>query len=154
MDDLETDLPTRALVELARAFLHAYGNPGALTEQRIAELAPLFDILVEHNRPEDIHMLRVYVISAFEANSRLRDLILQSISKEAMMKMMPYEQELIAKGEVKERAKSVLGVLEHRAITISTAVRERVLSTGDASLLQHWFDRAFSIASGEDLLEG
>lgn len=158
MDDLETDLPTRALVELARAFLHAYGNPSSLTEQRLAELAPLFDVLLDHDRPGDVHILRVYVISAFDADPPLRDRILQAISEEAMRKLMPYEQDLIdkgeAKGEVKERARSVLGVLEHRAIAISTAVRERVLSTSDASLLQRWFDRAFSVASGEELVEG
>jgi hypothetical protein len=99
-------------------------------------------------------MLWVYVISAFETDSPLRDRILQAISKEAMKGAMTYEQDLIAKGEVKERARSVLGVLEHRAIAISTAVRERVLSTGDALLLQRWFDQAFSVSSGEELLEG
>jgi hypothetical protein len=161
MDDLETDLPTRALVELARAFLHAYKNPASLTEQRIAELAPLFDILLEHNRPQDVRMLWVYVISAFEADSPLRAMIQRAMSKEAMKEAMTIEQDLLAKGEAVGRAKgevtgwakSVLGVLEHRAIVLPATMRERVLSTEDASLLQRWFDRAFSVVSAEELFE-
>lgn len=157
MDDLETDLPTRALVELARAFLHAYENPGVITEQRIAELAPLFDILLEQGNPEDIEMLWVYVNSAFAADSPLRALILQAVSKTAKEEVMGIEDQwacVRAEGEAKGRAKSLLGVLEHRAITISAAVRERVLATRDPSVLQRWFDRAFSVTSAEELVDG
>jgi hypothetical protein len=132
---------------------HAYKNPGALTDQRIAELAPLFDILLEQERPEDVRMLWVYVINAFEADSPLRDVILQAVSKGAKEKIMTIEQRIRAEGEAVGRAKSVLGVLEHRTIAISAAVREHVLSTRDALLLQRWFDRAFSVGSGEDLFE-
>jgi hypothetical protein len=151
MDDLETPLVTRALVEIARALLHAYRNPGALTEQRIAELAPLFDILLEHNRPEDVHVLWVYVVSAFEADSPLRALILQAVSKKAKEEYMTIEEDLLAKGEAKGQAKSLLRVLERRAIAISTAMRERVLSTQDDSLLQRWLDRALSVATADEV---
>lgn len=157
MDDLETPLATRALVEIARALLHAYKNPGALTEQRIAELAPLFDILLEHNKPEDVRVVWVYVISAFEADSPLRAVILQAVSKRAKEEYMTIEEDLLAKGRAEGEAlglaKSLLRVLERRAITTSAAVRERVLSTHDDSLLQRWFDRAFSVTAGDELFE-
>lgn len=160
MDDLETDLPTRALVELTRALLHAYDNPGTLTEQRIAELAPLFDVLLEHGRPEDVRMLWVYVISAFEADSPLRAVILQAISKITQEEVMGIEDlldcvraESEAKGRAMGEATSLLGVLQHRTIAVSEATRERVLATRDPSLLQRWFERAFSVTSAEELFE-
>jgi hypothetical protein len=88
---------------------------------------------------------------------RMEAMIQRAMSKEAMKEAMTIEQDLLAKGramgEVMERAKSVLGVLEHRAIALPASMRERVLSTEDASLLQRWFDRAFSIVSAEELFE-
>lgn len=153
MGDLETPLPSRAFLELARAFLYAYKNPEAVTDQRIAELAPLFEILLEHNRPGDVRMLWVYVISAFEADSPLRRLILQAVGHRAKEEYMTIEEDLLARGEAKGLATSLLRVLERRAIATSAAVRERVLATRDPSLLQRWFDRAFSIASADELFE-
>jgi Putative transposase, YhgA-like len=161
MDDLQAPLPIRALVEIARTLLHAYRNPEALTDPRIADLAPLFDILLEHNRPEDVRALWVYVISAFEASSPLRALIVQSVSKEAREMYITIEDELLAKGEAKGKAKgetkgraqSLLGVLEHRAVIIPPPVRERVLATEDDSLLLRWFERAFTIAAADELFE-
>ena len=152
MGDTETPLPTRALVEITRALLHAYKNPDALTEQRIAELAPLFDILVQ-SHPDDVRMLWVYVVSAFETGSPLRAMILKAVSKQTKEEYMTYADELLAQGEARGLAKSLLRVLERRAITISEAVRERVLATRDGSLLQRWFDRAFSVASADELFE-
>jgi hypothetical protein len=98
-------------------------------------------------------MLWVYVISAFEADSPLRGLIVQAVSKRAKEEYMTIEEDLLAQGEAKGRAESLLGVLEHRAIAVPVAMRERVLSTQDASLLQRWFDRAFSVMSAEELFE-
>lgn len=63
------------------------------------------------------------------------------------------EDELLARGEAKGRAESLLDVLEHRAITVPTAVRERVLSTQNESQLRRWFDRAFTIAAADELFE-
>jgi hypothetical protein len=45
--DRKASAAIRALVELARAFLHAYENPGSLTPTRLAELAPLVDVLLK-----------------------------------------------------------------------------------------------------------
>lgn len=57
LDDPVAPLGFRALVELARAFLHAYKNPGSLTDERIEELAPLFDIVLDYFGPDDIQAL-------------------------------------------------------------------------------------------------
>jgi hypothetical protein len=155
MDDPEVDLPTRAFVELARAFMYAYKNPGALTDARLAELAPLFDVLLEHNRPRDIRTIWVYVISAFEADSPLRSLISNAVSKEVKEEFMTIKDEWLAEGraegESKGVAKSLLWVLEGRAIAISEAMRERVLATRDESLLRHWVDRAVSMATAAEV---
>jgi hypothetical protein len=100
-------------------------------------------------------MLWAYVVSAFEADSPLRDLILQAVSKETKAEFMTIEKDLIAKGraegEVIGEAKSLLRLLENRAIAISAAMRERVLSTRDESLLLRWFDRAVSMATADEV---
>jgi AcrR family transcriptional regulator len=132
-------------------------RPGTLrpSSARIAEIAPLFDVLLEHNRPWDIRTLWVYVISAFEADSPLRSLISNAVSKEVKEEFMTIKDEWLAEGraegEAKGVAKSLLWLLESRAIAISEAVRERVLATRDESLLRHWFDRATSRATAEEV---
>jgi hypothetical protein len=155
MGDTEVELPTRAFMELARAFLHAYKNPDALTEARIAELAPLFDVLLEHKRPGDVRTLWVYVISAFEADSPLRRLILNAVSKEVKEEFMTIKDAWLAEGRAEGEAtgvaKSLLRLLESRAIAISEAMREHVLATRDESLLLRWFDRAVSMATAEEV---
>jgi hypothetical protein len=141
--------------------LHAYKNPGALTEARIAELAPLFDVLLEHKRPGDVRTLWVYVISAFEADSPLRRLILNAVSKEVKEEFMTIKDAWLAEGRAEGEAtgvaKSLLRLLESRAIAISEAMREHVLATRDESLLLRWFDRAVSMATADEVfapLEG
>lgn len=151
MDDLTVDLPTRAFVELARALMHGYKNPGALTEARIAKLAPLFDVLLEHSRPGDVRTLWVYVISAFESDSPLRSLIVNAVSKQVKEEFMTIKDEWLAEGRAEGEAKSLLWVLESRAIAISEATRERVLATRDESLLRRWVDRAISKATAEEV---
>lgn len=68
---------------------------------------------------------------------------------------------LLAEGEQKGRAagraaglaRAVLGVLEHRALSIPQSVRERVSSALDEHQLQRWFDRAFTAVSVEDIFD-
>jgi predicted transposase YdaD len=159
MGDTTVDLPTRAFVELARAFMHGYENAGALTKARLRELAPLFDILLEHKRPGDIRTLWVYVIGAYEEGSPLRDLITNAVSKEVKEEFMTIKDAWIAegrtegeaKGRTEGQAKLLLRLLESRAILISEAIRARVLDTRDESLLLRWFDRALSMATAEEV---
>lgn len=66
---------------------------------------------------------------------------------------MTIEEDLLAKGEVIGQAKSLLLLLESRAIAISAAMRERVLSTRDESLLTRWFRRAVSMTTAEEVFE-
>jgi hypothetical protein len=152
---------TRALVELARALLHAYRNPSSLTKQRMAMLAPQFDILLECKRPDDVVALWVYVISVFEADSPLRDLIVKSVSKPVREMYMTIKDQLLAEGQkigeargrALGKAQALLGVLEHRGLSISGAVRKRVLGSRDEIQLQRWIERAFTVASAEELFE-
>jgi predicted transposase YdaD len=171
LGDRKAPPATRALVELARALLHAYKNPRSVTRHRVAELAQQVDVLLKHKRPDDVAALWVYVISVFEASSPLRAMLVKSISQPAREMYMTIEEELLArgqrigkkigeaKGEVRGRAlgkaegkaEAVLGVLEHREVPVSAAVRERVLAARDELELQQWFERAFTVASAEAL---
>jgi hypothetical protein len=96
--DRKAPAAVRALVELARAFLHAYENPGSLTPERLAELAPLVDVLLKHDRPDDVEALWVYAISVFDPDSPLHDMITKAISKPAREMYMTLKNELIARG--------------------------------------------------------
>jgi hypothetical protein len=155
----------RALVELARAFLHAHRNPSSLTRKRLATHAPLVGVLLEHGRPDDVHALWVYVLSVFEAGSPLHAMIMKSVGTPAREMYMTLREELLASGqkigqkigEARGRAigtaQAVLGVLEHRKVPVSASVRRRILATRDEAALQRWFDRAFSVGSAAELFE-
>jgi hypothetical protein len=96
--DRKAPAAIRALVELTRAFLHAYENPGSLTPARLAELAPLVDVLLKRDRPDDVEALWVYAISVFDPDSPLHEMITTAISKPAREMYMTLKNELLARG--------------------------------------------------------
>ncbi|MBH1936147.1 Rpn family recombination-promoting nuclease/putative transposase [Streptomyces sp. AV19] len=63
-------------------------------------------------------------------------------------------QEGEAKGRAEGRAKSVLGVLEMRDVSVPPEVQERVMGCTDLGVLDRWFTRAFSVVGAEELFEG
>jgi Putative transposase, YhgA-like len=112
LDDHAADPATRALVELARAFLYAYKNPGSLTRARMAVLAAQLDILLEHNSPDDdscgsddVGALWKYVIEVFEEGSPLRELLIEGVSQPVREVYMTIKEALLAEGEKKGMAK-------------------------------------------------
>ena len=98
LHDCKAPAAIRALVELARAFLHAYENPGSLTPARLAELGPLVDVLLKHDRPDDVQALWVYAISVFDPDSPLHEMITTALSKPAKEMYMTLKEELLARG--------------------------------------------------------
>lgn len=161
LGDRKAPAAVRALVELARALLHAYGNPRSLTKARMARLAPLVDVLLRHKRPDDVEALWVYVISVFDIGSPLRRTFIKALSTPAREMYMTIEEELLARGqkigkkigEARGKAQALLQVLERRGVPISASIRRRVLATRDERQLQRWLDHALSITSAEALFE-
>lgn len=173
LDD-EADPPTRALVELARAFLGAYGNPGALTPTRVATLAEQLDVLLEHEGPhpddgihggDDLRALWSYVIEVFEEGSPVRAMIEDAISQPAREAYMTIKDAILAegmqkgmqegmqKGMARGRATAVLDLLELRGLPVSGAVRRRVLATRSEPTLRRWLARALVVPSAERLFD-
>ena len=99
LDDRRAPAAIRALVELARAFLHAHENPGSLTRARLRELAPLVDVLLRHNRPDDVEALWVYALSVFDSRSPLHGMITTAVGRPAREMYMTLRDELIARGQ-------------------------------------------------------
>ncbi|NEB11456.1 hypothetical protein G3I32_21865 [Streptomyces coelicoflavus] len=56
-----------------------------------------------------------------------------------------------AEGEARGEAKGVLRVLEVRGLVITDAVRERIVTCSDLTLLHDWLDRAGTVERAEDL---
>jgi hypothetical protein len=54
---------------------------------------------------------------------------------------------LLAEGETKGEARTILRVLAARGLQVPTTVREQVLSCTDASQLETWADRAATATS-------
>jgi hypothetical protein len=161
LDDPYADPATLALVELARAFLYAYKNPESLTEARLAELAPLLDVLMGQDEPlatADITALWTYVLGAFEAGSPVRTMIEKVIRGRPREMYMTIAESLIAEGEAKGRAaglaEALLRVLELRWVSIPEPVRERVSSSRDEHQLKRWLDRVLTVASAQEVLDG
>lgn len=162
LDDPVADPVVLARVELARAFLHAYRNPGSLTEARMATLAPFFDVLLGQDEPlatNDIDALLTYVVRVFEESSPVRAVLEAAIRNKRRVREMyvtiadSWFAEGRAEGLSEGQARAVLGVLEHRALFVPESVRERVLSSRDEPELQRWFHRAFSVTSAEEIFD-
>lgn len=175
LEDRRASPATRALVEVARALLHAYGNLRSVTKRRMVELARQVDVLLRHKRPDDVNALLVYVISVFETGSPLRTMLLESISQPAKEMYMTIEEDLLARGQkigkklglelgkakgralgkvegkAEGRAEAVLDVLARRKVPVSAVVRRRVLASRDELELRRWFDRAFVVTTGAEL---
>jgi Putative transposase, YhgA-like len=160
LDDPEADPATLALVELSRAFLHAYGNPGSLTKERLAELAPLFNVLLDQREPlatNDVRALLTYVLRAFEEGSPVRELVLNAIRGRPRAMFVSIADSLVAKGrkaglsEGRQMglARAVLRLLARRFPAIPTPIRKRVSSSRDEYELLRWFDRAVTASSVE-----
>ncbi|OWA14507.1 hypothetical protein B9W64_17815 [Streptomyces sp. CS159] len=56
-----------------------------------------------------------------------------------------------AEGEARGEAKGVLRVLEVRGLVITDAVRKRIVTCSDLTLLNDWLDRAGTVERAEDL---
>ncbi|MDA5142029.1 hypothetical protein PEM37_10935 [Streptomyces sp. AD681] len=56
-----------------------------------------------------------------------------------------------AEGEARGEARGVLRVLEVRDLVITDAVRERIVTCSDLTLLNDWLDRAGTVERAEDL---
>ncbi len=56
-----------------------------------------------------------------------------------------------AEGEARGEARGVLRVLEVRGLVITGAVRERIVTCSDLTLLSDWLDRAGTVERAEDL---
>jgi hypothetical protein len=165
LDDPYAEPATLALVELARAFLYAYKNPESLTEARLAELAPLLDVLLGQDEPlatADITALWTYVLGAFEAGSPVRTMIEKVIRGRPREMYMTIAESLIAEGRAEGEAKgraaglaeALLRVLELRWVSIPEPVRERVSSSRDEHQLKRWLDRVLTVASAQEVLDG
>ncbi|MEM9454005.1 MAG: Rpn family recombination-promoting nuclease/putative transposase [Myxococcota bacterium] len=153
-----------ALVEIARALLHAYRNLSSLTLSRLESLAPQFDLVLEQEPPlgiEDMRALWTYVITVFKPNSPLRELILESVSRKAKEMYRTIADELrdegIAQGRTEGRTEGIalalLDVLDHRTLPISKNQREQVLAIRDEDVLRQWLGRAFTIGSTDELFD-
>ncbi len=129
LGDPVADPATLALVEVTRAFLHAYQNPRSLTKARLATLAAQLEILLARNSPDpdrhttgldDIRALWTYVICVFEEGSPLRTILLQAVSRPVREAYMTIEKALLAKGKklgVAEGKK--LGVAEGKKLGVA-----------------------------------
>ncbi|MCX4240344.1 Rpn family recombination-promoting nuclease/putative transposase [Paraliomyxa miuraensis] len=80
LDDPDASQPTRAFVELARVLLHAYANPQARIEQRVEELARLFDDLPDPNDSDDAKTIWSYIVAAYGIESSIFQAIRDTIS--------------------------------------------------------------------------
>lgn len=137
------------------------GSPRTVTKRRVAELARQVDVLLRHKRPDDVAALLEYVISVFEKGSPLRRMLVEQISQPAREMYMTIKDELLARGQRigkkagkrLGKAEAVLDVLEHREVTVSPAIRKRVLAVRDELELQRWLERALTVTSAEALFE-
>jgi len=150
LDDPVAEYDVRALVEVTRALLLGYHEPETLTVERVHALAPLFRAVLERSR-EDAMALWAYIVRVFEQGSPVDTILLATLDQEnrGMCAAMrdTWLAEGRAEGVTRGLAIALLQVLEHRGLSSSETVRQRVLATRDESTLQRWFQRALTVPS-------
>ncbi|WP_242434148.1 MULTISPECIES: hypothetical protein [unclassified Streptomyces] len=75
--------------------------------------------------------------------SHLHGIVAESFRKEG-------REEGREEGVARERALSVLRVLDHRGVAVDEAVRERIGSCRDLRALDVWVDRAFTVKTTDE----
>ncbi|WP_344833924.1 hypothetical protein [Nonomuraea dietziae] len=64
-----------------------------------------------------------------------------------------YRSDFARKHQAEARAEYVLKILSRREITVSEEARERILACRDPELADVWFDRAFEVATVDELFD-
>lgn len=155
LNDQEARDDILALVELTRALLLGFHHAELLDEKRIAELAPLFDV-VRRMSPvghEDLQSLWTYVISAFGPDSPIHAMLLKVVSQENRDMYASIRDEWLAEARVAAKAEMIVQLLECRDMAVPPSLRERVTTTRDELQLQRWFERAVSATSLDEIFE-
>jgi len=164
LDDPVAPLHVRALVALACAVLHGYHNEATLTDERLAELAPLFDIVLEHYGPDDILAFWTYITAVFENGVEMCATLMRSVSQPTRDAYMTVQERWLEQGRDQGhkqgleqgrtlgKAEAVLDVLELRQLPVPAPIREQVLSTRDEQRLRGWLARVFTVGSAEELV--
>ncbi|HEX2691727.1 MAG TPA: hypothetical protein VHN14_34190 [Kofleriaceae bacterium] len=57
-----------------------------------------------------------------------------------------------ARGEAKGKAEALLMFLRRRGLAMTSDQQRRIITCADLAILDRWLDRAFSVASVEELL--
>ncbi len=154
LDDPVADRRVLAMIELSRALLFGYHHPESFTDERVATLAELFDVVLVH-APEDARALWTYVVNVYAEDSPVRATLLRTVGKDNRQMCATIAEAWLAEGMAKGRtqgrnnglATALLTLLEHRRLVPSTSIRERVLTSNDAAMLQGWFQRALDAES-------
>jgi hypothetical protein len=143
----------------------------ALTRERLATLARLFDVLLDEPGPlatNDVRALLTYV-HALEEGSPVRELIASALRGRSRKMYVSGADALMAKGEKKGRraglsegrrlgqseglARAVLEVLALRSLRIPPSLRKRVSSCRDEQRLRRWLERAITATSSAEIFD-
>ncbi len=170
LDDPVADPVTLARMELARAFLYAHHEPASLTKRRLAQLVPLFEVLLSQREPlahHDVHAVLTYVLRTFPPGSPVLARVRRALHGRPKIMFESIADSLREKGRraglsegrraglsegrraglSEGLARAVLGVLAHRFSPVPAAARRRVSASRDEQQLQRWFERALVVTS-------
>ena len=157
-----------ALVESMRILPRWARRPWEITEDRIAWLAQLLEVVTDELGRDDLRALWTYVVSAFPPGSPLRQPLLHAARPTMPQEFISIYDEAVAKGRTKGLAKGrtkglsegrratqaelLLRVLEHRGLSPSAAQRRRINRCTDDALLRRWLARSLSAPTIQEVL--
>jgi hypothetical protein len=135
----------------------AVGNIGlaaisAITQSKHPLIADILATLAEALDSLDSDVARryaEYVTVALTGNAQKE--MERLMATETYVYQGEYAQSLLAKGEVRGEAKSVLRVLASRGVELSESDRERITNCKDTGRLELWLDRVALISTVEEL---
>lgn len=135
----------------------AVGNIGlaaisAITHSNHPQIRTILTTLTEaldHIDPATAQRYAEYVTVALTGTAQSE--MEQLMATQSFLYQGKYAQSLIAEGEARGEAKSLLLVLEARGVELSESEREKVLGCTDQQILAAWLKRASSAEKAEDV---
>ncbi|MEM9455740.1 MAG: hypothetical protein AAGF11_16280 [Myxococcota bacterium] len=133
-----------------RTLLWLASHASAIDAPRAEALGPLFEVIRDAWGPDDLQALLTYIVSAFERDSPLPDILFRSASKETRLMFTTIRDQLFTDGRDEGRsegkaeglAHALERLLDSRELELDDALRTRITDCKDPALLQRWFDRA------------
>lgn len=164
----------KALVQVARTLLRLAFRDDEVVPPTVAPLAPLLEKVMASFGVDDVEALWTYVITVFDPQSPLRDILIDAASPELKSVYATIYDEAVDKGRTEGRREGrkegrkegrtegrrtgaldmLMHLLRRRGLALDPSQRRRLQECSDPAQLRRWLDRALEAETTAELFDG